>query len=190
MSDHRKETEFLRHCIRYDDTDERHRLEDRIAQILRDELCVRRAVWLMVLLAALAMAGLGYAAVFMAEYPLNVSQLTARFFIKALCVLGAGSLFCLFGFLILGVMFRKELDQRREACRRLALKVLETRLGQPYAALSSIGVKIVGALVIVPVPGISEIAGQEMENKNEANIMQAASTNTGKTLNVFGVILT
>ena len=103
----------------------------RITQIQQDELCVRRAVWLMALLAALAMAGLGYAAVFMAEYPLNVPQFTTRLAIKALCVLGATSLFCLFGFLILGVMFRKELDQRREDCRRLALKVLESRLGQP-----------------------------------------------------------
>jgi hypothetical protein len=84
----------------------------------------------MALLAALAMTGLGYAAIFMAEYPLNVSQLTTRLLIKALCVLGAGSLICLFGFLGLGVVFRNELDQRREDCRRLALKVMDARLGQ------------------------------------------------------------
>jgi len=29
------------------------------------------------------------------------------------------------------VIFRKELDQRREDCRRLALKVLAARLGRP-----------------------------------------------------------
>jgi formate hydrogenlyase subunit 3/multisubunit Na+/H+ antiporter MnhD subunit len=131
MNDHQKETAFLRQCIRYDDTEERHRLEERITQLQRDERCVRRAVWLMALLAALAMAGLGYAAVFMAEYPLNVSQLTTRFLIKALCALGAGSLICLCVFLGLGVALRKELDQRREDCRRLALKVLESRLGHP-----------------------------------------------------------
>ncbi len=131
MSDHQRETAFLRRCIGYDDTEERHRLEERITQIQRDERTVRRAVWLMALLAALAMAGLGYAAVFMAEYPLNVSQLTGRYLIKALCVLGGGSLICLFGFLGLGVVFRKELDQRREDCRRLALQVLESRVGRP-----------------------------------------------------------
>ena len=107
MSEHQRQTPFLRQCLLYDDTEERHRLEDRITKLQRDELSVRLAVWLMALLAALAMAGLGYAAVFMAEYPLNVPQLTTRFAIKALCVLGATTLFCLFGFLIIGVVFRK-----------------------------------------------------------------------------------
>ena len=133
MSEHQRVTEFLRQCIRYDDSEERHRLEERIAQIQRDERIVQRAVWLMVLLAALAMAGLGYAAILNAEYPLNVSQFTGRFLIKALCALGAGSLICLFVFLGLGVIFRKELDQRREDCRRLTLKVLASSLGQPRA---------------------------------------------------------
>jgi len=149
MSEHQRQTAFLRQCLLYDDTEERHRLEERITQLQRDELSVRRAVWLMALLAALAMAGLGYAAVFMAEYPLNVSQFTTRFAIKTLCVLGATSLFCLFGFLILGVVFRKELDQRREDCRRLALKVLESRLGQPRAVPAAPVVKEQNELVIV-----------------------------------------
>ena len=128
-SEHQRETDFLRKCICYDDTEERHRLDERITQIQRDRRIVRRAVWLMALLAALAMAGLGYAAVFMVEYPVNVPQLTTRFLIKALCALGAGSLICLFAFLGLGVFLRKELDQKREDCRRLALKVLESRRG-------------------------------------------------------------
>ncbi|MEY2409346.1 MAG: hypothetical protein QOF48_2016 [Verrucomicrobiota bacterium] len=131
MSSRQRDTEFLKQCIRYDDTEERHRLEERITQIQGDERIVRRAVWLMALLAALAMAGLGYSAVFITDYPLNVSQLTTRFIIKALCALGAGSLGCLFVFLGLGVFFRRKLEQRREDCRRLALKVLELRLGQP-----------------------------------------------------------
>jgi hypothetical protein len=131
MSDHQKETAFLRQCILYDDTEERHRLEERITQIQRDERIVRRAVWLMALLTALAMAGLSYAAVFMADYPLNVSQFTTGLLLKLLCALGAGSVICLFVFLGLGAVFRKELDQRREDCRRLALKVMESRLGQP-----------------------------------------------------------
>ena len=131
MSEHQKQTAFLRQCLLYDDTAERHKLEERITQIQRDERVVRRAVLLMALLAALALAGLGYSAVFMADYSLNVSQLSTRFLIKAFCVLGAGSLTCLFGFLGLGVVFRRELDQRREDCRRLALEVLKSRLGQP-----------------------------------------------------------
>jgi hypothetical protein len=154
MNDHQRQTAFLRQCLLYDDTEERHRLEERITQLQRDELSVRRAVWLMALLAAMAMTGLGYAAVFMAEYPLNVPQLTTRFAIKALCVLGATSLFCLFGFLILGVVFRKELDQRREDCRRLALEVLESRLGEPLVTPATVRIKGPEALGVVPVPKI------------------------------------
>lgn len=190
MSDHQRQTAFLRQCLLYDDTEERHRLEERITQILRDELSVRRAVWLMALLAALAMAGLGYAAVFMAEFPLNVSQFTTRFAIKSLCVLGATSLFCLFGFLLLGVVFRKELDQRREDCRRLAVKVLESRLGQPRAATSSTGIKDECELVIAQAEQILETDSELMKIKTESSIMIKASTNMGRTLSVAGVILT
>ena len=78
MSEHQKQTAFLRQCLLYDDTAERHKLEERITQIQRDERVVRRAVLLMALLAALALAGLGYSAVFMADYSLNVSQLSTR----------------------------------------------------------------------------------------------------------------
>lgn len=131
MSNHQRETDFLRQCIRYDDTEERHRLEERVTQLQRDERIVRRAVWVMTLLAALAMAGLGYAAVFQQDYPLNVTQFTGRFVIKWLCALGAGSVVSLFVFLGLGAYYRKKLDARREDCRKLALKVFESRLGQP-----------------------------------------------------------
>ena len=131
ISDYQKETEFLRQCIRYDDTVDRHNLEERITQVQRDERCVRRAVWLMALLAALAMAGLCYAAVFMADYPLNLSQFTTTLITKVLCALGVGSLICLLAFTGLGVVYRKELDQRREECRRLATNLLESRLGKP-----------------------------------------------------------
>jgi formate hydrogenlyase subunit 3/multisubunit Na+/H+ antiporter MnhD subunit len=128
MNEHQRQTAFLRQCIRYDDTPEHHKLEERITELQRDEVCVRRAIWLMVLFAALAMAGLCYAAVFLADYPLNLSQFIAQLIIKILCALGVGSLICLVAFLGLGAIYRKELDQRREECRRLAIKLIESRL--------------------------------------------------------------
>ena len=73
----RKDTAFLKQCIGYDDTAERDRLEERIAQDQRNERCVRRAVWLMALLSALAIAGLCYAAVFLEDFPQNKSHCTA-----------------------------------------------------------------------------------------------------------------
>ena len=46
MSEHQKHTEFLRHCILYDESAKRQELHERITQIQRDARCVRRAVWL------------------------------------------------------------------------------------------------------------------------------------------------
>jgi len=133
MSEHQKQTSFLRECLLYDDTPDRHKLEERITKIQCDERCVRRAVWLMALLAALAIAGLCYSVVFLLEYPLNMSQLITHFISKVFCALALGSLICILAFMGLGVVYRKELDQRREECRQLARKLMESRLGKPRA---------------------------------------------------------
>src|SRR6185503_3266571 len=114
-----------------DDTAERHQLEESITQLQRNQRCVRRAVCLMALLVAFAMAGLCYSAVFQADFPQNMTQFVAPFTSKVFCALGLGSLICLVSFGGLGVAYRKELDQRREECRRLATKLLESRLGKP-----------------------------------------------------------
>ncbi len=145
MSEHQKQTAFLRQCLIYHDTAERHKLEERITRIQRDERCVRRAIWLMAVLAALAMGSLCYAAVFMADYPLNVSQFVTRLVIKALCALGIGSLICLLSFVGLGVVYRRELDQRREECRQVATRLMESRLGRPSAKASSTMVNVMEA---------------------------------------------
>jgi len=131
MSEQQRETAFLRQLIAYDDTAERHKLEEGITQAQRDERCVRRAVWLMVLLAALAAVGLGYAAVLLGDYPHNMSRFVTHFLVKGSCVLGLASLISLLGFVGVGAVYRKNLGQRREECRRLAATLLESRLGRP-----------------------------------------------------------
>ena len=128
MSEHQRETAFLKQCIGYDDTAERDRLEERIAQDQRNERCVRRAVWLMALLSALAIAGLCYAAVFLEDFPENKSH---SVILRIFAALGLGSLISLLAFGGLGVVYRKALDRRREECRRLATNLLESRLGKP-----------------------------------------------------------
>ena len=127
MSDHQRETAFLRHCIHYEDTVERHNLDARLTQAQRDERCVRGAVWLMALFTALAIAGLCYSAVFLADFPQDTSHLA----IKVFGALGLGSLISLVAFTGFWGVHRKELDQRREECRRLAAKLFESRLGKP-----------------------------------------------------------
>ncbi len=126
MSEHQRETAFLRHCILYDDSAERHRLDEKITRVQRDERCLRRAMWLMALLAGLAVAGLGYGVVFVENIFYNTSQLV----ITIICAVGVGSLFCLLVFVGLGIAYRSNLDQRREECRQLVTRLLASRLGQ------------------------------------------------------------
>ena len=133
MSEHQKQTAFLRQCLLYDDTAECHELEESITQLQRNERCVRRAVRLMALLIAFSMAGLCCSAVIQENDPQSMSKLVTQLAGKVFCALGLGSLICLVAFSGLGVVHRNQLDQRREDCRRLAAKLLESRLGKPRA---------------------------------------------------------
>ena len=87
----------------------------------------------MALFAALAVAGLCYCLIFLLDYPLSMSQLLTHFTAKVFCALALGSLICMLSFMGLGMVYRKELDQRREECRRLAARLMESRLGKPRA---------------------------------------------------------
>ena len=129
MSEHQKHTEFLRHCLRYGESTEHQALDKRITQIQRDERCVRRAVWLMAILTALVVAGLGYPAILVENFPYSAPQ----FIVNLICALGLASLICLLVFAGLGMAYRKKLDQRREECRQLVTRLLESRLGKPVA---------------------------------------------------------
>jgi hypothetical protein len=129
MSEHQKHTEFLRHCLRYGDSAEHQALEEEITQIQRDERCVQRAVWLMAVLTALAVAGLGYPVILVENFSYNMPQFT----LNLVCALGVASLICLLVFAGLGMVYRKKLDQRREECRQLVTKLLASRLGKPVA---------------------------------------------------------
>jgi hypothetical protein len=128
MSEHQKDTAFLTQVISYDDTDERRILAEHIARLQRDERCVRSAVWLMLLVTALALAGIGYGAVFRL-HPMNLEQFMTQSGIKMLSALALGSLICVVTFLGLGASYRNELAKRRDECRRLAAKFLEARFG-------------------------------------------------------------
>jgi hypothetical protein len=132
--EYQEETTFLRHVIAYDDTSERRQIDERITQAQRDERCVRRAVLVMVWLAALAAAGLMYAAVFFPHHPLDPWRFFSHFIVKFLCAVGLAALACGLSFVALGILYRKRLDERHEECRRFAASVIESRLGRPPAS--------------------------------------------------------
>jgi hypothetical protein len=129
ISDHQKHTEFLRECIRYDESARRQELMTEIVRIQCDARCVRRAVWLMAMLAALALFGLGYGTILVDNFPYN----TPQFIVNLVWALGLGALISLVAFMGLGMVYRWKLNQRREECRQRVARLLESRLGKPVA---------------------------------------------------------
>lgn len=127
MSEHQRHTEFLRQCIVYDESARCQELDEGINRLQRDLRCVWRAVWLMFGLTSLMVAGLGYGVILADNLPYNIPQ----FMVNLICGLGLGSLICLLAFVGLGMLYRMKLDHRREECRQLITKLLESRLGKP-----------------------------------------------------------
>lgn len=103
MTEHDKQTAFLRHIIRFDGTEECLRLEERIAQFQRDERCIQRVAWLMALLTLLALASLAYGAALLENFPFD----QARVVFNAICMVGLASLICLVAFLGLLMIYRE-----------------------------------------------------------------------------------
>jgi len=136
MSEHQKDTEFLRRIMVYDASEEHRALEKRIAQVQCDEHCVKRVALAAVLFALAAIAGLTYVAILEENFPYNQSQLVVTVF----CDLGLASLICLMGFTALLLAYRKGLNRLREECRRLVTKHFESHVGKsPAATLTILG---------------------------------------------------
>jgi hypothetical protein len=127
MSEHHKHTEFLKQCLLYDDSSERHRLAENLSRAQRDLHCVQRAMWLMAVVTALTVAGLGYEEVLVDNFPYDASLSVTNI----ICATGAGSLVCLLAFAGLGMVYGRKVGQRREECRQMVTKLLESRLGKP-----------------------------------------------------------
>ena len=128
-----RETAFLRRCIRYDVSAAGRQLDERIHQVQRDERCLRRGSSLMTFLAVLATAGVTYGALLLNDFPNRMSVFTSLFVIKLLCAVGIGSLICMVAFTGVGLFYRRELNKRREECRKRVTRILESQLGEPQA---------------------------------------------------------
>lgn len=131
MNEHQRETAFLRNIISFDESGERHKLEQRIGQVQRDERCVKRTAWVMGLLGGLGLAGLGYGMLFGERFPYGNSQLA----FEILCIVGLAALISLGVLACFLIGCRQKLNKIREECRRLIISVLESRLGKPHLSL-------------------------------------------------------
>ena len=155
MNDRQRQTEFLRQCLLYDDSSESHRLVERMRQLQREERCIGRGVWLIILVGALAFAGLAYLAIFMEDFPQNIPGFVTRFLTQVFCVVALSSLICAPAFLVLGWIYRREHAQLREECRRRAAKLLESRLAKPCTRTQAQAVKreVIERITSPPDPG-------------------------------------
>jgi len=129
LSGHQREMSFLQHLMHYDDSAERRELEEQILQAQGKECSARRAVWLMGLLTALAVVGLGYSAILLEDFPQNKTQLLMRIFYA----LGLASLVSLLAFAGFWLVCLGELNEQRERCRRFITRMVASRLGKPAA---------------------------------------------------------
>lgn len=162
MSEHQRHTEFLRQCIVYDESTKCQELGEGITRLQRDLRCVWRAVWLMFVLTALIVAGLGYGVILVDNFPYSIPQFT----VNLICGLGLGSLICLLAFVGLGMLYRMKLDHRREECRQLITKLLESRLGKPITM--SLRDNRAGKEHGGSVPVANEVNGPSAKNKSAA----------------------
>ena len=121
MTERQKETAFLKRLIVCDDHAERRQLEGRLLQAERDERVVRQAVAFVALLTALAVAGLGYSAILLPDFPSNRSQ----FVLKLFLIIGLGSGLCLMAYGCVWVRCRRLLNKVRDECRRLVTSLLD-----------------------------------------------------------------
>ncbi|MGC9942179.1 MAG: hypothetical protein ABSE48_10105 [Verrucomicrobiota bacterium] len=124
MSEHHKHAEFLKHCLRYDDSSKRQEMMEKLTRIQRELRVVRRASFLIGVLIAFAIVSLVYPAILVQNFPYNLRPSTMNFIFALI----AGMLISLFAFAGLWLVLRKKLHRQCEECRRNLVQVLSVRL--------------------------------------------------------------
>jgi hypothetical protein len=124
MSEHRKQSEFLKKLVMHDDSPANRSVCERLAAAERNERCLLLACRLVGLIAAVALAGIGYSAVLLPEFFDNATHVILRFF----SALGLGSALCFVVFLGLWFWYRSHTNRIHDECRRVIAAMLEARL--------------------------------------------------------------
>jgi hypothetical protein len=130
MSEHQRETAFLKEVIVYDGSDERRKLEQSIGQVQRDQRCVKRLFLAIALFLMLTLGGLAYGAILDKSFPYTLPEVA----FKGLCEALLASLICLAGLAGLFLVYHAKLNRLREDCRRVIKRLLESRLDKLHIA--------------------------------------------------------
>ena len=125
IKEHERQLVFLQTLILLAEPAEGQRLIERLQKAEREERSIRRAIYLMVLIAALSFSILCYAAVLLPEFLTRASSMALVF--SGGCV---GSLISLAVFLFFWFWYRQTSHPLHEECRRFVVRGMETRLGK------------------------------------------------------------
>jgi uncharacterized ion transporter superfamily protein YfcC len=124
MSEHHQHTEFLKHCLRYDDSSERHQMMEKLVRLQHELRIFRRACWLMLLLFILSVAGFVWSSPVLQHF----SQAAQMTIVNLLAALGLGSVVSLLTFVLIEQRLRKKLARQREECHQFLKRILAARL--------------------------------------------------------------
>ena len=102
---------------------EQDKLETAVCELQRNLRCLRRALSLMLVMAAFATAGLCYCVVFLPDFPERFDTFLMQFAVKGFCAVGLASLACFLVFSALHFVYRSELGRKREAHRQYLVGV-------------------------------------------------------------------
>ena len=122
--EHETQAAFLKALIAYEDGEESRQLRDSLAEADRERKCLRHAMFLMVTLFILSVAGLGYCALLPPPGFYN----STHFVTMGLSVLGLASLMCQLGFFGYLLWHRSGVDRLHKECRLRVLLLIEPLL--------------------------------------------------------------
>jgi hypothetical protein len=125
MLEHKTQAAFLKALIAYEDGEASLRLRESLAKADRERKRIRHALFLMVTLFILALAGLSYCALLLPQIFSN----PGHFVTKSLSFLGLASLIAqleFFGYLL---WHHFEVNRLHKECRRRVLLLVDSQLG-------------------------------------------------------------
>ena len=141
MSEREKQRRFLQELIRTDTSDQCRELQARIRKAERDERCIRSALFLMIIMAALSGAGLAYSAVFLPEFFQSSTPLVVKIFGALALACGI----CLLGFSGFWWWYRKICNRLYNECRNWIMSFQKQGDQAPSVSFPTVVVQNKGA---------------------------------------------
>jgi len=123
MSEREKQHQFLKELICAENSNQCRELQARILKAERDERCIRSALFLIIVMALLSGAGLGYSAVLVPEFFENSTPLVVKIF----SILVLACVISLLGFGAFWLWYRGACNRIYNECRNWIMSLRKNR---------------------------------------------------------------